>query len=205
MSVTVALATYFTTDAEAQIAGPERRLETGALQFGAALAAELLASPGAICPEGASVPCIIGSGGGLGVRIGYRFHAPWYLGVAYEFSKQDAHKSIYLAILQQVRGEVRYYLSQGAYAPFFTGGLGFVGYGSEWSLETAGAMAFAGVGLELEFSRTSVMAVMLTYRPILLTNWQDTSRLERPTGILSMIGIELALEQRSPVYQPGPP
>src|SRR5216110_3262918 len=55
--------------------------------FAVALAptAELLASAGAICTVGAQVPCVIGSGGGLAVRAGYRFHSPIYIGGSYEF------------------------------------------------------------------------------------------------------------------------
>jgi len=189
--------------AQADIERPESRLETGSVVYGAALTAELLASPGAICPPAASVPCVIGSGGGLGVRAGYRFHFPFYIGGAYEFSKQDAHKSITLAILQQVRGEARYFLPvTGAYVPFVAAGTGVVGYGSAWSIQTYGGTAFVTLGLELELSRTSVMAFMVSYRPIVLLKWRDTAQLDRPTGILSMVGLELALEQRVPVYEP---
>jgi hypothetical protein len=184
----------------------EPRLETGSVQYGAALTAELLASAGAICREGAQVPCIIGSGGGLAVRAGYRFHAPFYLGGSYEFSKQDAHKSITLAILQQMRAEVRWFLPvPGVSVPFITAGSGAVGYGGQWALETIGGMAFLGVGLELQLSRTSVLAFILSYRPMLLLTWRDSARLERPTGILSMVGLEVALEQRVPVYEPPGP
>ena len=192
--------------AAADVEGPESRLETGSVQYGAALTAELLASAGAICPVGATVPCVIGSGGGLAIRAGYRFHSPFYLGGAYEFSKQDAHKSITLAILQQARAEVRYFLPfRGVYMPFLTAGTGAVAYGGQFSAETLGGMAFLGVGLELQLSRTAVMAFILSYRPILLLTWQDTARLERPTGILSMVGLELALEQRVPIYEPRAP
>jgi len=181
----------------------EARLETGYVQYGAALTAELLASAGAICPSDATVPCVIGSGGGLAVRAGYRFHAPFYVGGAYEFSKQDAHKSIYLAILQQMRSEARYFLPvNGSYIPFIGAGAGVVGYGSEWSLQTVGATAFLGIGMEIELSRTSVMTFFLCYRPIVLTTWKDSARLERPTGLLSMVGLEIALEQREAVYRP---
>jgi hypothetical protein len=192
--------------ARAEIGGLEPRLETGSVQYGAALTAELLASAGAICPVGAQVPCVIGSGGGLAVRAGYRFHSPIYIGGSYEFSKQDAHKSITLAILQQVRAEVRWFLPiPGVSVPFITAGSGAVGYGGQFALETIGGMGFVGVGLELQLSRTSVMAFILSYRPILLLTWRDTARLERPTGILSMIGLEVSLEQRVPVYEPPGP
>jgi hypothetical protein len=173
------------------------------VQYGAALSAEFLASSGAICPEGAATPCVIGSGGGLGVRGGYRFHAPFYLGAAYEFSKHDAHKSIYLAILQQVRAEARYFLPvPGAYRPFLTAGAGAVGYGSQWGLETVGGMAFVGFGLEVEFTRSSLMSLILSYRPILLANWRGSTLLDRPTGVLSLVGLEVGFEQRVPTWEP---
>jgi len=176
------------------------------VQYGAALSAEFLASSGAICPEGASVPCVIGSGGGLGVRAGYRFHAPFYVGGAYEFSKQDAHKSIDLAILQQVRAEIRYFLPvPGAYRPFLTVGAGAVGYGSKWALDTVGGMVLVGFGLEVEFTRSSLMSLILSYRPIVLTNWRGSTLLDRPTGVLSLVGLEVGFEQRVPTYeQPAP-
>jgi hypothetical protein len=63
-------------------------------------------------------------------------------------------------------------------------------------------MAFLGAGVELQLSRTAVMAFILSYKPILLLTWQDTARLERPTGVLSMVSLELSLEQRVPVYEP---
>jgi len=188
------------------IESPELRLQTGFVQYGAALAAELVASAGAICPPTSSSPCIIGSGGGLALRVGYRFHAPWYLGVAYEFSKQDAHKAMHVATLQQMRGEARAYLPvRGMFVPFATAGAGFVTYGSEFAVETLGAMVFLGAGLEIQLSRTSMLTFVATYRPMVLTTWEDTTRAERPTGLLSMIGLEVALEQRVPTYQAAGP
>jgi hypothetical protein len=185
------------------IAPPETRLETGYVQYGAALSAEFLASSGGICSESASVPCVIGSGGGLAVRGGYRFHAPFYLGAAYEFSKQDAHKSIDLAILQQLRLETRYFLPvPGAYRPFLHVGGGAVGYGSSWGLDAVGGMAQVGFGLEVEFSRSSLMSLILSYRSVLLAHWRDSALLDRPTGVLSLIGLEVGFEQRVPTWEP---
>jgi hypothetical protein len=187
---------------EATIEPPEVRLEAGSVQIGAALTAELLAGAGNICPGGASYPCVIGSGGGLALRAGYRFHFPLYLGAAYEFSKQDAHESMTLAILQQARLEGRYYLPvQGLAVPYLTGGFGAVAYGSEWSFQAIGGMGFVGLGLEFDFSRTSALALAVTYRPILLGSWHDSSGINRPTGILTMVGVEISLEQRHYVYE----
>lgn len=203
----VAIATFtLARQARAAIDPVELRLQTGFVQYGAALAAELVASPGAICPSTSQSPCVIGSGGGLALRMGYRFHAPWYLGVSYEFSKQDAHKAIHVAMLQQLRSEARYYLPvRGAYVPFVTAGGGFVTYGSQFGIATLGGMAFFGAGLEIQLSPTSLFALIASYRPVVLTTWEDTTRAQRPTGLLSMIGLEVAFEQRVPTYQPAGP
>jgi hypothetical protein len=196
------LSFFWSRAARADFDSAEDRLQTGFVQYGAALSAELVASAGAVCGEKASVPCVIGSGGGVGLRAGYRFHAPFYLGAAYEFSKQDAHKSLDLAILQQLRAETRTFLPlPGLYRPFLTVGAGVVGYGSQFGIDAVGGVGFVGFGLEVEFSRASIMSVILSYRPILLTNWRESTLLAS-SGVLSVIGFEVGFEERVPTYQP---
>src|SRR5262245_922880 len=78
------------------------------LHYGVAVVTETVASPGDVCPNSprsdgsAPAPCILGSGGGLAIRIGYRSREPWYVGGAYEFSRQDASNLMILPILQQL-------------------------------------------------------------------------------------------------------
>jgi hypothetical protein len=185
---------------------PESRLESGFIQYGAALTAEILASAGSICPNDSQAPCVVGSGGGLAVRVGYRFHSPFYLGGAYEASKQDAHKALTLAILQQLRLETRYVApGTSALSPFLTGGIGIVFYGSQWALDTWGSQVFLGLGAEIAFSRTSLLAVAANYRAILLQPLQVWKDATYPTGLMSMIGLEMSFEQRSPTYYPPAP
>src|SRR4051794_28792156 len=60
------------------------------LQYGVALTGEFVMSPGGICDTPPNVrECILGSGGGVAARVGYRTAGPWYFGPAYELSKQD--------------------------------------------------------------------------------------------------------------------
>ena len=187
----------------AGIEPPEVRLEAGSVKSAPRSPPSCSPELEIFVPGGASNPCVIGSGGGLALRAGYRFHFPVYLGAAYEFSKQDAHESMTLAILQQGRLEGRYYLSvQGLAVPYLTAGFGAVAYGSEWSFQAMGGMGFVGLGLEFDFSRTSALALAVTYRPILLGSWRDSSGIDRPTGILTMVGVEVSLEQRHYVYEP---
>jgi hypothetical protein len=195
-----------TPSGAASLAIPESRLESGFIQYGAALTAELLASAGTVCPSEAVAPCVIGSGGGLAVRVGYRFHSPFYLGGAYEASKQDAHKAITLAILQQLRLETRYVIpATRTLSPFATGGAGIVFYGGQWAIDTWGSQAFLGVGTEIQFSRTALVAVSTTYRALLLQPFQVLRDSTYPTGVLSLVGLELSFEQRTPTYSPAPP
>src|SRR5687767_10734860 len=79
------------------------------LQYGLALAAEAVASPGGVCPPDSVNPCILGSGGGVGLRFGYRARDPWFVGGAYEFSRHESSNLLRLAILQQFRAEGRFY------------------------------------------------------------------------------------------------
>ena len=63
----------------------------GMNDYGNAFAADFLASAGATCSEeDAGVPCILGSGGGVVIRGGYRSPGPWYIGGAYQFTKTDS-------------------------------------------------------------------------------------------------------------------
>src|SRR5580704_11259991 len=72
------------------------------VQFGVAFTVEGVVSPGPICAI-ATDPCILGSGGGISARVGWRPTERVYIGGAYEFSKQDPNLLYRLAILQQAR------------------------------------------------------------------------------------------------------
>jgi len=173
-------------------------------QYGVALASTVDVSSGATCQvEGdPKAPCILGSGGGLVVRVGYRSPGPWYIGGAVELTKMDSGNLFRLGVFKQVRGEVRYYPDIGSRAaPFVLWGFGAVHYGNELTFvgrgTTAGALAFLGAGVELELSRLTVVGLSVAYRPTLLAPWEDTAAIQRPTGIAQFVGIELQLELRS--------
>lgn len=170
------------------------------LQFGIAFTGEFNLHPGAICPADAEVLCIIGSGGGIAARGGYRSRGPWYVGGAYEFNRIDTRSLMRLGILQQARAEMRYYLNLGLrIEPYFTSGLGAVVFGNEWGVETFGATTFAGLGFEVQLSRTTVVGAALIYRPILLAGWTDRADQHRPVGIAHFLGFEVVLEDREPL------
>jgi hypothetical protein len=169
------------------------------VQYGLAFAAEFLLHPGAACPDDTGAkPCILGGGGGLAVRGGYRSPGPWYIGGASEFIKTDSSNLYRLGILQQLRAEMRYLPDLGSrVAPYGAWGLGGVAYGNEWGVETGGAVVFGGAGMEIEVSRVAVLGVALVYRPMLIAGWTDTAGQVRKTAFVQFLGLELVLEVRT--------
>ncbi len=175
------------------------------LQYGVALAAETVASPGDVCPASADAPCILGSGGGLAIRVGYRSREPWYVGGAYEASRHDPSNLLRLAILQQLRAEFRYYIEPHTRtSPYVSGGLGMALYGDEWGTDTGGLTTFVGVGLEFELSRSTVVGGAIAYRPILFRGWTDSAGQRRADkylgfGLAHVVALELVLEVKNPL------
>jgi hypothetical protein len=201
IALTVALATFSGRAAGSDVP----RITEHYLQYGAAFNTELVAATGSICPTNAKAPCILGSGVGLTVRIGYRTRGPFYVGGAYEFSRQDPSNLLRLAILQQLRGEARYYMLEGRrFTPYIALGAGGVLYGNEWEAETGGITAFLGAGIEFQISRTSVVGAALGYRPIVFRHWEDSAGQLRADalfgfGVGHVVGIELVFEVRDPL------
>jgi hypothetical protein len=174
------------------------------IQYGVAITGEAMASDGDVCQDGPT-PCIIGSGGGLAIRVGYRSRGPWYTGGAYEFARLDASNLLRPAILQQLRAETRYYPERGKrLVPYGTAGVGAALYGNEWGWDTGGVIATAGAGLEFQITQATVIGAALTYRPLLLRGWTDSAGERRADrflgfGFAHFIGLELVLEVREPL------
>ena len=175
------------------------------LQYGVGLVTETVLSPGGVCPSNSRTPCILGSGLGLALRAGYRARGPWYLGGAYEFSRQDPSNLLRLAILQQLRGEARYYLLEGTrLAPYLGAAVGGVLYGNEWGAETGGLTGYLGAGFEFEVSPSTVVGAAVGYRAILFHRWRDSAGELRANdafgfGVAHMIGGALVFEVRDPL------
>ena len=69
------------------------------IQYGIAFTIEDVLAAGPICSNS---PCILGSGGGIAGRGGFRGSERLYIGGSYELSKQEPNKLYLLGILQQV-------------------------------------------------------------------------------------------------------
>jgi hypothetical protein len=169
------------------------------LQYGFALTSEFVTTAGKMCASG-DQNCILGSGGGVAVRLGRRAAGPWYFGGAYELSKQDPASLYRFATLQQVRAEARYYLTTGYDTqPYATAGAGLCAYGNEWSIDTYGPMAQLGIGAEAQLSRRTVVGISLTYRVLGMRGFVDSSGNDRATSIAQIVGLDLSIEQRDPL------
>lgn len=166
--------------------------ERAFIQYGIAFTVEDVLSAGPIC---SSDPCILGSGGGIAVRAGWRPTERFYIGGTYELSKQDPYKLYLLGILQQIRAEVRTYFPTGnRTTPFVFAGAGLAGYGNEWAIDTWGPSATVGAGLEVQLSGGSLFDLSLLYRPIYLGSFVDSSTTSHSAGIAQFLGLELAVE-----------
>jgi hypothetical protein len=172
------------------------------LQYGVALTTETAASAGDVCPAQSRAPCILGSGGGLAIRVGYRTRSAWYVGGAYEFSRQDSSNLLRLAILQQLRGETRHYFDYGTrLTPYAAAALGAVLYGNEWGRETGGVTGGLGAGLEFQVTESTLIGIAVMYRPLLFRGWTDSAGQRRADrylgfGLAHFVAIELNLAIR---------
>lgn len=191
----------WTLSAEPSEAAKPPPLNVDYAAYGVAGHADVLADPGATCRQqegGQPIPCILGSGGGLGLHGGYRSTGQWYLGGAYQFSKTDSDNLYRLAILQQLRAEMRYFFDTGYNAsPFVTWGVGGVVYGNEWTVETGGPTAFAGAGVELQLSRLVLVGMSLHYQPIVFAGFVDTADFDRAPGLAQYFRFQLQVEIRT--------
>ena len=157
------------------------------LQYGVALTGEAVAAAGQVCPRTGlnSLPCILGDGGGLAVRMGYRSRGPWYVGGAYEFSRQDSSNLLRLGILQQLRGEARLYFSRVTrLSPYLGASFGGAVYGNEWGIDTWGVVGAVGAGVEFQVTPSIVLNVAMLYRQLWLRRWTDGADAPRATGPL---------------------
>ncbi len=175
------------------------------LVTGIALGAETVASPADMCPGPEGSACILERGLGLGIRAGYRSRGPWYSGGAYQFSRHESSNLLRLAIMQQLRAELRYYFDLGTRAtPYLGFGLGAVIYGNEWGADTGGVVGMLGPGIELAVTQDLAVGMALFYRPMLLRAYTDTTGVRRAEAFLGfgtthLVGLELIVELRDPL------
>jgi hypothetical protein len=170
-------------------------------QYGVAFTTEQVLSAGPIC-DNTTVPCVLGAGGGIVIRGGWRSPGPLYIGGAYELTKQDPNKLYRIALLQQARAEGRYYLMTARVTePYASVGLGVAGYGNEWAIDTWGPTGSIGAGVEYQITRRTVVGLAMNYRLLYFSRFQDTAGSDRAPGIAQLFGLDLVLEQRDAIVR----
>ena len=172
-------------------------------QYGVAFTTEQIMSAGPIC-DNKSIPCILGAGGGIAVRAGWRSMGPLYLGGAYELTKQDPNKLYRIALLQQARAEGRYYfMTARVTEPYAAVSLGVAGYGNEWAIDTWGPSGSIGGGVEYQITRRTVVGLAFAYRLLYFGRFTDTAGTDRSPGLAQLFGLDLVLEQRDAIVRTG--
>jgi len=172
-------------------------------QYGVAFAAEQVVSAGNMC-DAPGVPCILGTGGGIVVRGGWRSSGPLYLGAAYELTKQDPNKLYRIALLQQARAEARWYFPTAREVePYAAASAGLAGYGNEWDVDTWGPGGSLGAGVEYQVTRRTVVGLAFAYRLLHFQRFTDTAGTNRSPGIAQLFGLDLVLEQRDAPLRAG--
>ena len=175
------------------------------LQYGVSLHTLTLLNGGAVCPAGAVTPCIVGSGGGVGLRAGYRSRGPFYLGATFQLSRLNSSNLLRLGILQRLLAEGRYYFDRGnRLTPYLLGGLGGAIYGNEWGASSGGAALSFGVGFEYQISERTVVTLLPTYQPILFRRFYDSTGQSRAAGPLGFglahwLAVQIIIEARDPL------
>ena len=172
-------------------------------QYGVAFNSETVISAGPMC-RNTGIACVLGSGGGITVRGGWRNSGALYFGFAYELTKQDPNKLYRIALLQQARAEGRYYIATARVTePYLAAGLGLSGYGNQWSVDTWGPGGSVGGGVEYQLSRTTVVGVSVDYRILYFGRFTDTAQVDRAPGVAQLFGFNLVLEQRNASLRAG--
>lgn len=195
----------FTRPAHAQPATLPPPTSVEYLQYGVSLHTLTLLESGDVCPEGAPTPCIVGSGGGLGLRLGYRSRGPFYLGANFQLSRLNSSNLLRLAILQRLCAEGRYYFERGnRLTPHLLAGLGGAIYGNEWGASAGGLALSLGVGVEYQISEQTVVTVTPTYQPVAFRQFSDTTGQERARGplgfgVVHWLAVQIIIEARDPL------
>ncbi len=172
-------------------------------QYGVAFTTEQIVAAGPTC-DSTTAPCILGAGGGIVVRGGWRSTGPLYVGIAYELTKQDPNKLYRIALLQQARAEARYYFTTARVTePYASVSGGVGGYGNEWAVDAWGPGGSIGGGIEYQITRRTVVGLGLAYRLLYLSRFTDTAGTDRAGGVAQLFGLDLVLEQRDAIVTDG--
>ena len=158
------------------------------IQYGVAFTVEGVAHAGPVCAD-PNQPCILGSGGGIDIGVGWRPDRRLLTSAAPTSSRSRTRTSSFDSrSCSRSALELRHYFPTGKNAePFALAALGLAAYGNEWDVETWGPSATLGGGVEVELSGGAVLDVSLAYRPIYLRSFSDSIPAFHDAGIAHFI------------------
>lgn len=118
-----------------------------------------------LCPNGSE--CVFSGAGNVGAQIERRWPSGPAVGLSYELGFVNSNAVYELGLLQELRGQARYYfLPRSLLHPFIGGGVGAVVFGDTFRIATAGVSATAFVGVELEMTELLSVFVTLPVRAV---------------------------------------
>jgi opacity protein-like surface antigen len=204
LAMLVALAFARPAHAQTETLPPPTSVEY--LQYGVSLHTLTLLDSGAVCSGEENEACILGSGGGLGLRVGYRSRGPLYLGMTFQLSRLNSSNLLRLAILQRLTVDGRYYLDRGnRLTPYVLAGIGGAIYGNEFSATTGGIALSLGIGLEYQISERTVVTLLPAYQPVLFRRFTDAlgggTLADGPLGfgMAHWLAVQVVIEARDPL------
>ncbi len=195
----------FTTHAGAQTETSPPPSSVEYLQYGVSLHTLTLLEPGDVCPGPPEAACIIGSGGGLGLRVGYRSRGPIYAGASFQLSRLNSSNLLRLATLQRLTVDGRYYVDRGnRLTPYLLAGAGGAIYGNEFSAKTGGIALSLGLGIEYQISERAVVTLQPTYQPVIFRRFTDALGRTLGDGPLGFglshwLAVQVVIEARDPL------
>ena len=143
------------------------------------------------------------------MRVGWRPNDAFYIGGAYEISKQDPDQLYRLGILQQLRAEGRRYFPTGReVTPFLLVGRGRrAATATSGRVDTWGPTATLGGGIEVELGGPVLLRLGRLPAHVLPLLGRSRRATTSQSGVVHFVGLDIAVEakDRSEVAEAGVP
>jgi hypothetical protein len=160
-----------------------------------------------MCPEGEA--CLLRKGGGVGLRLEWRFPSMISTGLGLDYSFIDGEGLYEVGTLATLRYTLRvHFLPLARVHPLIDVGIGGAIFGDFFSVDTFGGVADLRGGAEVEISDSMAVDFALGVRLLGLaayTTEADDVRRGSPFGPSVMVGIHLGLVLLPAPLRPRPP
>jgi hypothetical protein len=159
------------------------------------------------CPQGEA--CLLRTGGGIGLRLEWRFPSLVSTGIGLDYTFVDADGLHEVGTLATVRYTVRAaFLPTARYHPLLDAGLGLALFGDTFTIDTAGGALDLRGGVEIEVTPSMAVDLALGVRLLAVapyTTDADGVRRGEPFGPSVMVGVHASLVLLPEPLRPRPP